>query len=197
MWMIEAQGVRGNVRVLTESPAFPQDLPVSILSYVARTQETVVLDDAARSGQFARDPYLIAHKPKSILCVPMLKIQGKLSGLLYLENNLTTNAFTPERLEVIRVLASQAAISFDNARLYGDLRRNEEKYRALFENSARRHFVITANADIVDVNQATLDLFGYTRDELLKLGMAEIGVTEEQFAGFQDLIGAQGFGARL
>ena len=191
MWMIEAQGVRGNVRVLAESPAHPQDLPVSILSYVARTQETVVLDDAARSGQFARDPYLIAHKPKSILCVPMLN-QGKLSGLLYLENNLTTNAFTPERLEVIRVLASQAAISFDNARLYGDLRRNEEKYRALFENSRDAIFVITANADIVDVNQATLDLFGYTRDELLKLGMAEIGVTEEQFAGFQDLIGAQG-----
>ncbi len=191
MWMIEAQGVKGNVRVLTESPAFPQDLPASILSYVARTQETVVLDDAAQSGQFARDPYIIANQPKSILCVPMLN-QGKLSGLLYLENNLTTNAFTPERLEVLRVLASQAAISFDNARLYAGLRQNEEKYRTLFENSRDAIFVITVGAEIVDVNQATLDLFGYTRDELLKLGMADIGVTGEQFAGFQNLIDRQG-----
>ena len=118
--------------------------------------------------------------------------QGKLSGLLYLENNLTTNAFTPERLEVLRVLASQAAISFDNARLYAGLRQNEEKYRTLFENSRDAIFVITVGAEIVDVNQATLDLFGYTRDELLKLGMADIGVTGEQFAGFQNLIDRQG-----
>ncbi len=190
-WMVEAQGTRGNVRVLTESRVLPQDLPASILSYVARAQETIVLDDAARSGQFAWDPYIIATKPKSVLCVPMLN-QGKLSGLLYLENNLATNAFTPERLEVIRVLASQAAISFDNARLYSDLGRNEEKYRALFENSRDAIFVITIGADIMDVNQATLDLFGYTRDELLKLGLADIGVTGEQFAGFQNLMGEQG-----
>ena len=189
-WIVEAQGGRGGVDVST-GPVDHQDLPVSIFSYVSRTQEDVVLDDAAQGGQFIRDPYVIAKKPKSVLCMPLVN-QGKLSGLLYLENNLTTEAFTSDRLEVIRVLSSQAAISIDNARLYTDLRSNEEKYRTLFEDSRDAIFVMTTDAAIVDINQATLDLFGYTREEMLKLGLADIGVNQEQFVGFQNLIGGQG-----
>jgi PAS domain S-box-containing protein len=189
-WIREAQGSRGGVEVLAGSRINPQDLPVSIFSYVARTQETVVLDDAAQSRQLGRDPYILSHKPKSVLCIPLLN-QGKLTGLLYLENNLTTNAFTPERLEVIRLLSAQAAISIDNARLYSDLERNEEKYRTLFEDSRDAIFVMTTDAIIVDINQATLDLFGYTRAEMLKLTLKDIGVEPDQFDAFQRIIGQQ------
>ena len=155
-----------------------------------------VLDDAAQSGPFARDPYVAANKPKSVLCMPLVN-QGKLSGLLYLENNLTTNAFTPERLEVIRVLSSQAAISIDNARLYSDLRRNEEKYRTLFEDLRDAIFVMNIDASIVDVNQATLDLFGYSRDEMLNLGLADIGVPMEAVYRIPAHHAGTGIGARL
>jgi len=190
-WVIEARGVRGNIEVLPESQVNPQSLPVSVFSYVLRTHEDVVLGDPSQSGQFARDPYIAAHQPQSALCMPLLN-QGKLTGLLYLENNLTINAFTPERLEIIRVLSSQAAISIDNARLYSDLGRNEQKYRTLFEDSRDAIFLMTTDAVVVDVNQATLDLFGYTRDEMLSLGLANVGVEPEAFTAFQQIINEQG-----
>jgi PAS domain S-box-containing protein len=186
-WIIEAQGSRGRVEVLPDSQADMLRMPVSIFSYVARTQENIVLDDAAQSGQFVRDPYILSSKPKSVLCLPLMN-QGKLTGLLYLENNLTTNAFTPERLEVIQVLASQAAISIDNARLYSDLELNEEKYRTLFEDSRDAIFLMTIDAKILDINQATLDLFGYTREEMLAAGLSDIGIQFDQFAAFQKII---------
>lgn len=97
-----------------------QQLPVSIINYVARTQENIVLSDAIRQGKFTRDPYIIRTQPKSILCTPILN-QGKLIGVLYLENNLTTGAFTAQRLEVLGILSSQVAISLENARLYANL----------------------------------------------------------------------------
>ena len=191
VWISEAQGSRDKVEVLPASRVNLQGLPVSIFSYVARTQENIVLDDASQSRQFGRDPYILAHKPKSVLCMPLLN-QGKLTGVLYLENNLTTNAFTPERLEVIRVLSSQAAISIDNARLYSDLEQNEERYRTLFEDSRDAIFVMTPDAKILDINQATLDLFGYRREEMLAAGLSDIGVQLDQFAAFQKIINEHG-----
>ncbi|MDZ8054953.1 MAG: AAA family ATPase [Aulosira sp. ZfuVER01] len=104
-----------------------QQLPISIINYVQRTQKDVVLNDATSETVFNLDNYIISQKPKSILCAPIVN-QGKLIGILYLENNLTTGAFTPERLEVLQLLSSQAAISIENARLYHDL---EEYNRTL------------------------------------------------------------------
>ncbi len=97
-----------------------QKLPMSIVNYVARTQENVVIDDATRESNFVTDPYIINTEPKSVLCMPIIN-QNKLIGLLYLENNLITNAFTPARLEVLTILSSQVAISLDNAMLYTNL----------------------------------------------------------------------------
>lgn len=97
-----------------------QKLPFSLLNYVARTQEYVVLNDASQEGIFTRDSYIVNAQPKSILCMPIVH-KAKLIGLLYLENNLTRSAFTPDRLEVLTVLCSQAAISLENARLYANL----------------------------------------------------------------------------
>ncbi len=95
-------------------------LSTAIINYVANTQENVVLHDATNEGQFTNDPYIVTTKPQSLLCIPLLH-QGKLSGILYLENNLTTGAFTPERVETLKILSAQAAISIDNAYLYEQL----------------------------------------------------------------------------
>ncbi|HEY9876155.1 MAG TPA: AAA family ATPase [Candidatus Obscuribacterales bacterium] len=121
-FFIEASG--GLDRQLCVQQSIPietsQQLPISIINYVARTQENVFLNDATSEGVFTADPYILNKKPKSVLCTPILN-QGKLIGILYLENNLTTAAFTAERLEVLQLLSSQAAISIENARLYTDL----------------------------------------------------------------------------
>jgi predicted ATPase/GAF domain-containing protein len=101
-------------------------LPSTIINYVARTQEYIVLNDAVSEGQFINDPYIMATKTKSILCTPLLN-QGELKGIVYLENNLTTGAFTSERIELLNVLSTQAAISIDNSRLYQTLEQKVEE----------------------------------------------------------------------
>jgi predicted ATPase/signal transduction histidine kinase/CheY-like chemotaxis protein/tRNA A-37 threonylcarbamoyl transferase component Bud32 len=126
---IEASGSVGqsDISVQQTPLEFSQQLPISVINYVHRTQENVVLNDATGEESFTTDSYIINRKPKSILCMPIVH-QGKLIGILYLENNLTIGAFTPERLEVLQLLSSQAAISIQNARLYNDL---EEYNRTL------------------------------------------------------------------
>lgn len=110
-----------------------QSLPLSIINYVRQTQENVVLKDAIQEGIFTTDDYILNHQSRSILCTPIVH-QGKLIGILYLENNLTTGAFTAERVEVLQLLSSQAAIAIENARLYQalaaantDLKRSHEQ----------------------------------------------------------------------
>ena len=108
----------------------------AVVQYVRKTGASLVLGDAAADERFAGDPYIASARPKSILCVPVVQ-QGKLGGILYLENNLTTHAFTAERIKVLDVLAAQAAIALENARLYRDKsaeverrKRAEEELRA-------------------------------------------------------------------
>ena len=93
-------------------------IPAAAVQYVARTDETVLLNDATRESILKNDPYVAGGRPKSLLCLPITN-QGKRSGILYLENNLTTDAFTPRRLEVLQLLSSQIAISLENAGLHG------------------------------------------------------------------------------
>ena len=94
--------------------------PTTLINYVARTHESVVVSDAIWESQFTQDPYILHHQPKSILCTPLLK-QRTLVGILYLENNLVSGVFTQERLEVVNLLSTQAAISLENATLYATL----------------------------------------------------------------------------
>jgi PAS domain S-box-containing protein len=102
----------------------PLDLPQSVLQYVFRTRERVVLDDASARNLYSEDEYVRVKRPRSVLCLPIVK-QTKLIGALYLENNLTSRAFTSDRVAVLEMLASQAAISLENAKLYSDLQRSE------------------------------------------------------------------------
>lgn len=95
-------------------------LATTIVHYVARSRETVVLGNARSESRFAADPYIAAEQPKSILCLALLH-REHLPGILYLENNATFDAFTKERVELLRFLSSQAAIAMENARLYTDV----------------------------------------------------------------------------
>ncbi|MBW2465865.1 MAG: response regulator, partial [Deltaproteobacteria bacterium] len=120
---IEAEGHinKKDIKVLQSIPMeSSSDLSAGIVNYVRRTMEIVVLKNAAEEGLFVSDPYVTENHPKSILCIPILK-QKKLNGILYLENNLLTDAFTKERLEVLSLLAVQASISLENAKLYEDV----------------------------------------------------------------------------
>ncbi len=94
-----------------------QDVAISLVNTVKRSLKPLVIVDARVSFQLASDRYIEQHQPISVLCIPILN-QGQLIGVLYLENNLTVGAFTSDRIEVLNLLASQAAISLENARLY-------------------------------------------------------------------------------
>lgn len=117
---IEAVQEEGSeeVRVLESLPlAQSEALSTGIVHYVYRSNESVILGNAARSGLFTQDPYIAARRCKSVLCAPVMN-KGKTTGVLYMENNLTENAFTPERVELVRLFLGQAAVSLENARLF-------------------------------------------------------------------------------
>ncbi len=136
-WSIEAEGRIDTEEVATgQSQAIDNNASSAIINYVTRTQKSVVLADATKEGQFTRDAYIVATKPKSILCTPLVN-QGKLSGILYLENNLATGAFTKERTRILQVLSGQAAIAIDNARLYNELEDKVEKRTAQLAEATR------------------------------------------------------------
>jgi predicted ATPase/signal transduction histidine kinase len=103
-------------------------LPQSLVRYVMRTQDTVILEDASSQNLFSADPYLVQHRSRSILCLPLIN-QGNLIGVLYLENNLAPRVFAPARITVLKLLASQAAMSLENTRLYRDLAKREAQLR--------------------------------------------------------------------
>jgi predicted ATPase/GAF domain-containing protein/tRNA A-37 threonylcarbamoyl transferase component Bud32 len=140
--VIEATGVvdRDAVVLCSESPVEnTEHLPITIINYVGIAKENVVLNDAVVSQRFMNDPYIIKTQPKSILSMPIIN-QGKLIGIIYLENNITTGAFTTERLEVLKILSSQIAISLKNAMLYGKLETATQNLK-------------TANEQLEDYNQ--------------------------------------------
>ena len=118
-------------RVLQSMP-IANRLPESIIQYVIRTHEPAILNNATREGNFINDPYIQHHQTQSILCIPMLN-QGKLIGILYIENQLAAGAFTQERSKVLHLLSTQAAIAIENAKLYAKLRASESKMAQFLE----------------------------------------------------------------
>jgi C4-dicarboxylate-specific signal transduction histidine kinase len=110
-------------------------LPESVLHYVLRTGESVILDDAAARSAFGEDAYIRERQTRSILCLPLIN-QGKLNGVVYLENNLTRSAFAPARVALLKLLASQAAISLENATLYQALLEREQQFRDYLETAS-------------------------------------------------------------
>jgi len=153
-------------------------LPVSLIQYVQRTQESVVLGNAMAEGLFTNDPYIANQQIQSVICMPITQ-QGQLMGVLYLENNLAIDAFTPDRLEVLQILMAQAAISIENARLY----RNLEDYSNNLEKK-----VAARTQELTERNQQlkiTLQELQQTQAQLIQaekmssLGQMVAGIAHE------------------
>jgi PAS domain S-box-containing protein len=151
---------------LREASVTGAALPESIVHYVVRTQESVILDDASARNPFSADTYIRQHHARSILCLPLIN-QAKLIGLLYLENNLTPHVFTPTRIAVLKLLASQAAISLENTRLYRDLEEREAKIRRLVDANIIGIFMWNLEGEIIEANDAFLQMVEYSREDLL------------------------------
>jgi PAS domain S-box-containing protein len=149
------------------------DIPESLLHYVVRTRQSVILDDALAQDPFSTDDYIRKKRPRSVLCLPLLK-QAKLIGVLYLENNLASHVFTPARISLLELLASQAAISLENARLYGELTMTEERWRKLFESVPVGVVLVGSDRRYVAANPAFQKMTGYSEAELLRLSPADI-----------------------
>ncbi|MGO4158742.1 AAA family ATPase [Cupriavidus sp. YAF13] len=140
-------------------------LPVSILRYVLRTRENVILDNAATQKPFSADPYILRHHSRSILCLPLLT-QAKLIGVLYLENNLAPRVFAPSRTAVLKMLASQAAAALEITCLYRDLAQREAKIQRLVEANIIGIFIWHFDGRIIEANDAFLRMLGYDREDL-------------------------------
>ncbi|MEK7833216.1 MAG: sigma 54-interacting transcriptional regulator, partial [Acidobacteriota bacterium] len=112
-----------------------QNLPAGIVNYVRRTSENIVLADAQRDDLYGNDPFIVRHQPRSVMCIPVLN-QGRLVGVLYLENNRAVGVFTPDRILICQMLASQAAISLENAWLYDEMKSGEQTLRSIMEGTA-------------------------------------------------------------
>jgi PAS domain S-box-containing protein len=150
---------------LREAPITAAVLPETVLHYLLRTRESVILDDAVTEPRFAADPYIRQRQARSILCLPLVN-QAKLTGVLYLENNLTPCVFAPARIAVLTLLASLAAISLENTRLYRDLAEREAKIRRLVDANIVGIFLWEIEGRILDANDAFLRIVGYDRGDL-------------------------------
>jgi PAS domain S-box-containing protein len=169
---IQAEATTGDASItidLRDSPISGSEIPESLVLYAARTKESVILDDASARGAFTSDEYIRRKHVRSVLSLPLLK-QGKFVALLYLENNLAPRVFTPARVAVLKFLASQAATSLDNARLYLELQGRESRIRSLFDADLIGIYFFTrqdGRARIVDANDFFLETVGYDRKDLI------------------------------
>ena len=141
------------------------EVPERVLWYAARTLETVILNDASRPGLFTEDEYIKGRRLRSILCLPLVK-QRKLVALLYLENNLAPGVFNARRLALLNVLASAAAISLENCRLYRELQEREAKIGRLVEANIVGILIWDLDGRIIEANDAFLQIVGYQREDL-------------------------------
>ncbi len=153
-----ATGDKIDVTMLQE-PIAQINCPESLVRYVIRTLESVILDDASKPGRFSNDDYLRDRQAKSMLCLPLIKQRG-LTGVLLLENMLTSHAFTPARIAVLELLASQAAISLENATLYTDL----QLQVGLLQHLPVSAWTLKPDGTPDFVNQVWLEFAGQTLD---------------------------------
>jgi predicted ATPase/signal transduction histidine kinase len=159
---------------VTISSAIPQkisyQIPLTLINYVSRMEETLLLNNG-KNHQFSNDKYWKKYQPQSILCTPILK-QNKVIGILYLENNLTSNAFTKDRLEIVKMLCSQATISLENAILYDTV----EKTNQLLEDYSRT-LEEKVEQRTVDLKKAQEQIIA--QEKLASLGALTAGVAHE------------------
>jgi PAS domain S-box-containing protein len=198
----ETLGAATRVNLVPALPVSAIMLPLSILSYVKRTGETLVLIDAAAEASYASDTYIADQKPRSVLCLPIRR-QAQQLGLLYLENNLAVGAFSAHTLTALGLLAAQAAISLESARLYAnlqqenaerrqaeaELRASEARFRTFVDHATDAFFLHDAQGIILDVNLQACESLGYRREELI--GMTPYDFDVDADRAFLDQIEAR------
>jgi PAS domain S-box-containing protein len=175
---IEAEATTSSDTVVVElrnAPVTASALPETVLHYVLRTQENVVLDEAVNEPSFAEDPYIRQRQARSILCLPLIN-QAKLIGVLYLENNLTARAFAPAHIAVLKLLASQAAVALENTRLYRDGVEREARIRRLVDANIIGIFIWESDGQILEANDEFLRMVGHDRQDLVarRLGWTDL-----------------------
>ncbi len=143
------------------------ELAVSLLHYVTRLRDTVIIDDAQADPTFLHDLHIQNHSPRSLCCIPIIR-SNRLSAILYLENNQTKGVFSQQRVEMLKVLSAQAAISIENAMLYKDLDDSATRYRSLIEN-AQETIMVFQRGRVKFFNPTAMDLTGYSEEELASL----------------------------
>ena len=187
------QGVRdsqdGETRLLMgESLYGSQLLSEGIANYVIRTRENLVLAEPAQGGRFRQDPYILERRPRSVLCAP-IQHKGKLTGLIYLENNQIAGAFTAERLEALNVLMLQIAVSIENAMLYAQ--REQQASKIEQANAALKREVaerVYAEQELARLSATKLEeLGGQVRERTQELEAAKLKLEEEARAREQVL----------
>jgi len=172
-YQIEAEATTGsdNVNVvLKQALVTAADLPMSVFHYVLRTKESLLLHDASSHNSFSADGYIREHRSRSVLCVPLLK-QTRLLGVLYLENKLTSHAFTAARMAVLKLLASGAAMSMENTRLYSDLQEREARVRRLVDSNIVGVLIWNLDGKILEANDAFLGMLQYGREDFVADGV--------------------------
>lgn len=190
---IVAEAVTNDAGIAVKLDKFRRSLPETVLAYATRTQEVVILDGVLNDS-FASDPYFSDFPSTSILCVPIVKLK-QLVGVLFLENGLSTNLFTEGQVAVLELLASQAAISLENAGLYQASRDTQEKARRAAEELRLAYDMIPALAWTSDIdgtllsfNKRWYDFTGMTREEPMGEGWAraihpeDIGKVQRKWA---------------
>jgi PAS domain S-box-containing protein len=163
-----------------DAPISDTELPESLVLYAARRQENVLLDDASVSDEFGNDEYIRRRRARSVLCLPLIK-QGKPVALLYLENNLAPRVFTPARVAVLKFLASEAATSLDNARLYRELHERESRIRRLVDANIIGIHIFNGEGVIVDANRSFLKTVGYEREDLIARHLGHVDLTPPEW----------------
>ena len=168
LWIHSEAKTRGDSTIveLRETLVSPVELPESLVRYAARSQEPVILDDATAGNSYSADKYFQEQRLRSVLCLPLRK-QNVLVALLYLENKLEPNIFTSCRIAVLKVLASEAAISLENSRLYRELQEREARIRRLVDANIIGVLISNSRGQIIESNDAFLKMVGYSREELL------------------------------
>lgn len=153
-------------------------LPASILNYVRRSRDKVLIDDATAPNPYLEDEYFSHRHPKSLLCFPIVK-QTKLIGLLYLENDLAAHAFTPDRQAVLELLAAQAAISLENALVYEALQESESRYRRIIDTANEGIWLLGVDAMTTFVNARMEEMLGYSTEEMVGRPATDFMVEED------------------
>jgi PAS domain S-box-containing protein len=160
-----AETTASDFTICLRPPAGSIRVPEAIVNFVARTSEVVILDDVCTENAWF-DEYIRDFRPRSVLGLPLVK-QGRLIALLYLENNLAPRVFTPARIAVLKLLASQAATALENTRLYEDLAGREARIRRLVDANIIGIFMFGIEGQILDANDAFLRMIGYDREDLV------------------------------